>query len=62
MPDIVQSQFRWEDVAKTVLRNKRKTVIMIAEALADKYGPLEQIVGGDELYPKETTWYFNAPK
>jgi hypothetical protein len=62
MADIVKSQFRWEDVAKTVLRSKRKSVILIAEDLAARYGVLEEIAGGDELYPSETTWYFNAPK
>ena len=62
MPDIVKSQFRWEDVAKTVLRNRNKSVSKIGEALADRYGVLEEIIGGDELYPSETTWYFQAPK
>lgn len=59
--DIVKSQFRWEDVAKTVLRNRSKSVIQIAEALAERYGTLDEIVGGDELYPSDTTWYFIAP-
>lgn len=59
--DTVQSQCRWEDVAKTVLRHRRQSVTKIAEALAERYGTLDEIIGGDELYPSETTWYFTAP-
>jgi hypothetical protein len=62
MTNVVKSQFRWEDVVKTVLEHKGKTVIQIAEAMADKYGVLDEIVDGDELYPSETMWYFTAPQ
>jgi hypothetical protein len=34
----------------------------LARDLEKKFGPLDEIIGGDELYPSETTWYFNAPK
>lgn len=55
-------QDRREDIVKTVLRNKRKSVHEIAEELRKRYGEVGEIIGGDELYPSETTWYFNAPK
>lgn len=53
---------RWKEIAKTVLRFRHRPVAEIVEKLEAAYGPLEQIVGGDELYPSETTWYFTAPK
>ena len=52
---------RWEHVAKTVLRNRRKSVAGIAAQLRKEYGELSEITGGDELYPNDTTWYFTAP-
>lgn len=55
-------QDRWEDVAKTVLRHRSKSVASIAHELRKRYGLIGEIIGGDQLYPSETTWYFTAPK
>lgn len=55
-------QDRREDIVKTVLRYRSLPVAQIAEHLRKRYGEVNEIAAGDELYPTETTWYFNAPK
>ena len=55
-------QDRREDIVKTVLRHRGKSVREIAEEFRKRYGEVGEICDGDELYPSDTTWYFNAPK
>lgn len=57
-----EEQDRREDIVKTVLRHRNKSVAAIANELRKRYGEVGEIIGGDELYPSETTWYFPAPK
>ena len=33
----------------------------LARDLEKKFGALDEITGGDELCPSETTWYFTKP-
>lgn len=60
MRDVEQD--RREDIVKTVLRYRALSVAAIAEKLRERYGEVGEVGGGDELYPTETTWYFNAPR
>jgi hypothetical protein len=52
---------RWEEVAKVAAQHVGQSVDEIATALQKRFGEIGEIIGGDELYPNDTTWYFTMP-